>query len=64
MIYHANEGCEVKPQVAEVFTALHSSREFQLNRIEEIEKKMLNEPQVEVPLIPFWLVKLNFPNVT
>lgn len=50
MIYHANEGCEVKPQVAEVFTALHSSREFQLNRIEEIEKKMLNEPQVEVPL--------------
>lgn len=40
----------MQPNAAEVATGINSSQVIELQRIEAIEKKFLNAPQVEVPL--------------
>lgn len=51
MVYQATEEVTLlEPKAAEVATGINSSQAIELQRIEAIEKTMLNAPQIEVPL--------------
>ncbi len=51
MVYQATEEVALlEPKAAEVATGINSSQAIELQRIEAIEKTMLNAPQIDVPL--------------
>ncbi len=51
MVYQATEEVSIlEPQVTEVASATAAKQAVELDRIEGLEKRLLNEPQVELPL--------------